>query len=260
MNTNYKENQMQQATTAVGKPQLCYWKTNRKSLSQTRFPVKTLLDSLKQLFPNKCGVWLQWDFCYWDVVERGPRSELSSYWARQTAAWSRGGGIGGGGGAHPCLPHTPHHPTPRCHFTSDLILSPHPSFMFTLTSFPLCHPSLGRRCSIIADTKHLNVQVTFCFLPFSRSLPWLLESLSLYLTVHIFITMFTLQKIYFFQQILKYNSISYGSYHCRLHVNVHILTGKINQQHKGCFVFTPLCNLNLFGNVAWGQASHSNVL
>lgn len=76
-------------------------------------------------------------------MERGPGSELSSYWARQTAAWPRGGvrGGGGGGGAYPFLPHTPHHPTPQCHFTSDLIHSPHPSFMFTLTSFPRCHPS-----------------------------------------------------------------------------------------------------------------------
>lgn len=165
MKAHKKENQKQQATTVTGEPHLCNWKTNRKSLSQAWFPVKTLFESLKQLFPNQCGVWLQWNFGYWDVVERGPRSELSSYWARQTAAWSRGGGMG----AHPCLPHTPCHPTPQCHFTSDLILSPRPSFMFTLTSFPLCHPSLGRRCSITADTKHLNVQVTFsfCFLPFS---------------------------------------------------------------------------------------------
>lgn len=31
-------------------------------------------------------VWLSGNFCYWDVVERGPKSELSSNWARQTAA------------------------------------------------------------------------------------------------------------------------------------------------------------------------------
>lgn len=117
-----------------------------------------LFESLNQLLQNKCGEWLQWNFCYWDVVERGPRSELSSYWARQTAALSRGRGARG---AHPFLPHTPHHPTPQCHFTSDLIHSPHPSFMFTLTSFPRCHPSSGRRCSIMADTKHLNVDVRF---------------------------------------------------------------------------------------------------
>lgn len=140
-----------------GKPQLCNLKTNRKSLSQAWLLLKTLFESLNQLFQNKCSVWLQWNFCYWDVVERGPRSELSSYWARQTAAWLRGGARG----AHPFLPHTPHHPTPQCHFTSDLIHSPHPSFMFTLTSFPLCYRSLGRRCSIMADIKHLNV--CFCY-------------------------------------------------------------------------------------------------
>lgn len=139
--------------------QLCNWKTNRKSLSR----LKTPFESLNQLFQNKCGEWLQSNFCYWDVVERGPGSELSSYWARQTAAWPRGGGTGWrveGWGAHPFLPHTPHHPTPQCHFTSDLIHSPHPSFMFTLTSFPRCHPSFGRRCSIMADTTLFKMK--FC--------------------------------------------------------------------------------------------------
>lgn len=86
---------MQQAMTMSGKSQLCNWKTNRKSLSQARSPLKSPFESLNQLFQNKCGEWLQWNFCYWDVVERGPRSELSSYWARQTAAWPRGGGTGG---------------------------------------------------------------------------------------------------------------------------------------------------------------------
>lgn len=154
---------MQQAKTVSCKPQLCCWKTNRKSLSQAWSLLKTLFESFNQLFQNKCGEWLQWNFCYWDVVERGPRSELSSYWARQTAAWPRGGGTGG---AHPFLPHTPHHPTPQCHFTSDLIHSPQPSFMFTLTSLPRCHPSLGRRCSIMVDTKVSNVEVCFLLLPF----------------------------------------------------------------------------------------------
>lgn len=104
--------------TVSGKPQLCNWKTNRKSLSQAWFPVKTLFESLKQLFPIQCGVWLQCNFGYWDVVERGPRSELSSYWARQTAAWSRGGGTGG-----TPLPST-HSPSP--HPAVPLHLRPHP--------------------------------------------------------------------------------------------------------------------------------------
>lgn len=60
------------------------------------------------------------------------------------------------GGVHPFLPHTPVHPTPQCHFTSDLIDSPHSSFMFTLTSFSLCHLSLGRSCSIMVATKTLK--------------------------------------------------------------------------------------------------------
>lgn len=96
-----------------GKPQLCECKTNRKSSSQARFPLKTLFESLKQLFQNKCGVWLHWNFCYWDVVERVPRSELSSYWARQTAARSRGGGPG-----------STHSPAP--HPAVPLHLRPHP--------------------------------------------------------------------------------------------------------------------------------------
>lgn len=88
------------------------WKTNRKSLSQAWLPLKTLFETLNQLFQNKCGKWLQWNFCYWDVVERGPRSELSSYCARQTAAWLRGGGHEGHEGHTPffhTLPVTPPH-------------------------------------------------------------------------------------------------------------------------------------------------------
>lgn len=90
-------------------------------------------------------------------------SELSSYWARQTAASPRGGGTGWRvkGVRTPFLPHTPHHPTLPCHFTSDLVRSPRPSFMFTLTSFPRCHPSSGGRSSIMADTKRFKVKSTF---------------------------------------------------------------------------------------------------
>ncbi len=101
----------------LSKPQLCNRKTNRKSLSLVQSLPKNTFESLNLLFQNKCGEWLQWNFCYWDVVERGPRSELSSYCARQTAAWLRGGGTGG----------TPlsstHSPSP--HPTVPLHLRPH---------------------------------------------------------------------------------------------------------------------------------------
>lgn len=107
-----------QQVTAVSITQL--EKTNRKSLSRVRSLLKTSFESLNQLFQNKCGEWLQWNFCYWDEVERGPRSELSSYWARQTAACPGGGGHGEGG--------TPlsstHSPSP--HPAVPLHLRPHP--------------------------------------------------------------------------------------------------------------------------------------
>lgn len=101
--------------------QLCNWKTNRKSLSR----LKTPFESLNQLFQNKCGEWLQSNFCYWDVVERGPGSELSSYWARQTAAWPRGGGTGVAGGGVGGTPLSSTH-SPSPHPAVPLHLRPHP--------------------------------------------------------------------------------------------------------------------------------------
>lgn len=116
-------------------------------------------------------------------------SEISSYWARQTAASPRGGGTGWRvkGVRTPFLPHTPHHPTLPCHFTSDLVRSPRPSFMFTLTSFPRCHPSSGGRCSIMADTKlfkaksRFAVKFVFYYVLFPESfIPNLTNASSLY--------------------------------------------------------------------------------
>lgn len=58
-------------------------------------------------------------------------------------------------------------PTPRCHFTSDLIHSLHPSFMLALTSFPRGHPSFGRRFCITAETKLPENEFRLLFSAFS---------------------------------------------------------------------------------------------
>lgn len=95
-------------------------------MSQARSCLKSFFESLNQLFQNKCTEWLQSNFCYWDVVERGPGSELSSHWARQTAAWPRGGVRGGGRGGIP--------------FSSTHSPSPHPAVPLHLRPHPLTPP------------------------------------------------------------------------------------------------------------------------
>lgn len=86
-------------------------------------------------------------------------------------AQGRGHEVGGWGGAHPFLPHTPHHPTPQCHFTSDLIHSTHTAFMFTLTSFPRCQSNLWKEVFHHGRHKTLQNEVKFCVhnVPFFKS-------------------------------------------------------------------------------------------
>lgn len=151
---------MQQAPSVSGRTSLCHWKTNMKSLSQAKWPLRTPSEPLNHVFQHKCGVWLRWKFCYWDVVERGPRSELSSHLARQTAAWPRGGGTGSVGEGTP-LPST-HSPSPLP--AVPLHLRPHPLtpplFYVHFHFLPPLSSKL-RKEVFNHGTKHLNGEVIF---------------------------------------------------------------------------------------------------
>lgn len=92
------------------------------------------------------------NFFHWDVAERGPKSELSSNWARQTAARLRGG-------AHPFLPHSrsPHPAVPlhlRPHRLTPLVFYVHFNFLLPLWS------ELRKELLHQGRHKHFNTEVT----------------------------------------------------------------------------------------------------
>lgn len=148
-----------------GKPERCFWKNQQETF------IASLIDSKNpDWIPQSAFPKQMWCVAPVKLLLLGCSGAWSEVWTKlqlgQTnSCLAQGRGhVKGEGRAHPCLPHTPDHPTPLCHFTSDPIHSLHPSFMFTLTSLPFCHPHWGRWCSIMAGTKHLNVQVVFpCF-------------------------------------------------------------------------------------------------
>lgn len=144
-------------------------KTNRKSLTKARLLLKAESESLQSAITKRTRGVAWGNFSYWDVVERALRFELSTDWARQTAAWLKGGrgrtvGGRGSGRCTPFPPHTPNHPTRQCHFTFDLIHSQH-SFLHAhfnfLPSFVIQAQEAG--ASSWRTQKHLNVKVTFLF-------------------------------------------------------------------------------------------------
>lgn len=118
--------------------------------------------SLKRAIPKQMR--LQWNLRHWDVVEHAATWTKPQPGQTNSCLARRREGGEGEWGAPPFSPLCPPDPpTPLCHFTSDLIHSLHLSFMLTLTSFGLCHPSWGRRCSITADTKTLKYWHHFPF-------------------------------------------------------------------------------------------------
>lgn len=107
-------------------------------------------------FPKQTQSAAQWNCDHWDVVERGP-----IVWTKLRLGQTNSCLAVGCARTHPFPPHTPSHPTPQWHFTSDLIHLHHPPFMLTLTSFSLCHQSFPGGAQ--QTQKHSSFCQFFCF-------------------------------------------------------------------------------------------------